>query len=243
MTNPPGPDRKRIVGIMKIEIFPDADAVANAAAKLIAGEARAAVSTRGRFVLAVSGGRTPWTTLRALAGEDLPWKALQIVQVDERAAPAGHADRNLTHLHACLLGCAPISPDRIRAMPVEEPDPEAAAERYVRILEEIAGAPPVLDLVQLGLGSDGHTASLVPGDPSLEVTASDVAGTGIYNSRRRMTMTFPILNRARRILWIVTGREKADMLARLRAGDRSIPAGRVRPEHALILADRQAAGG
>ena len=113
--------------------------------------------------------------------------------------------------------------------------------RYALTLREIAGSPPVLDLVHLGLGPDGHTASLVPGDAVLDVTDADVALTGVYQGRRRMTLTYPILNRSRRILWLVTGSEKAGMLVRLRDGDLSIPAGRVRRDQALVLADRAAA--
>jgi 6-phosphogluconolactonase len=127
-------------------------------------------------------------------------------------------------------------------MPVESPDLAEAATRYAHTLREIAGSPPVLDLVHLGLGPDGHTASLVPGDPVLDVTGADVALTGVYQGRRRMTLTYPILNRSRRVMWLVTGREKARMLGRLRAGDESIPAGRVRQDQALVLADRAAAG-
>jgi 6-phosphogluconolactonase len=127
-------------------------------------------------------------------------------------------------------------------MPVESADLEAAAARYAATLREAAGSPPVLDLVHLGLGSDGHTASLVPGDPVLDVTDADVALTGVYQDRRRMTLTYPALDRGRRVLWLVTGGEKAGMLARLRAGDRSIPAGRVRADAALVLADAAAAG-
>ena len=127
-------------------------------------------------------------------------------------------------------------------MPVEEEDLEAAAASYARLLRHIAGSPPVLDLVHLGLGPDGHTASLVPGDPVLDITDRDVALTGIYQQRRRMTMTYPILNRARRVLWLVTGAEKAGMLARLQRGDASIPAGRVRRDATLVLADCAAAG-
>jgi 6-phosphogluconolactonase len=102
--------------------------------------------------------------------------------------------------------------------------------------------PAVLDLVHLGLGPDGHTASLVPGDPVLAVTDRAVALAGPYQGHRRMTLTFPVLDRARRILWLATGAEKKPMLARLRAGDRSIPAGRVSSERALLLTDRAAAG-
>src|SRR2546422_492073 len=204
---------------MKIEIFPDADAVARKAAEIIAAEARAAVKARGRFIVAVSGGHTPWQMLRALANEDVPWESVSVVQVDERVAPAGDPDRNLTHLYQSLLEHAPLRPEQIYAMPVEAPDLESATERYAETLKKIAGSPPTLDLVHLGLGPDGHTASLVPGDPVLNVTDGDVAVTGVYQGRRRMTLTYPIINRARRILWLVTGNEKAGMLLRLSQGD------------------------
>ncbi|MBI3595913.1 MAG: 6-phosphogluconolactonase [Nitrospirae bacterium] len=227
---------------MKIEVLADADSVAKEAAKTIAAEARTAVAARGRFIVAVSGGRTPWQMLRALAAEEVPWKGVHVVQVDERVAPAGHPDRNLTHLRESLLEHAPLPPGQIHAMPVESPDLEAAAARYALILKEIAGSPPVLDLVHLGLGPDGHTASLVPGDPVLKVTDADVAITGVYQGRRRMTLTYPMLNRSRRVLWLVTGSEKVGMLARLRDGDASIPAARVRQDRAWVLADRAAAG-
>ena len=191
--------------------------------------------------MAVSGGHTPWLMLRALAGEDVPWESVHVVQVDERVAPAGHPDRNLTHLRESLLEHAPLGPEQIHAMPVESPDLEAAATRYALTLREIAGSPPVLDLVHLGLGPDGHTASLVPGDPVVEVTDADVALTGVYQGRRRMTLTYPILNRSRHVLWLVTGSEKVEMLGRLLTGDESIPAGRVCQDQALVLADRAAA--
>ena len=225
---------------MKVEIFPDPESVAQQAAALIALEARAAVAARGRFTMAVSGGHTPWLMLRALSGEDVPWKNVHVAQVDERIAPAGDSDRNLTHLNESLH--APLRPDQILAMPVESPDLEAAAAVYAATLREMAGTPPVLDLVHLGLGPDGHTASLVPGDPVLAVTNADVALTGIYQKRRRMTLTYPIINRSRRILWLVTGSEKVEMLERLRKGDVSIPAGRVRQDQAVLFADKAAAG-
>ncbi len=228
---------------MEVTVFADADAVARAAAGIIAAEARAAFAARGRFIVAVSGGQTPWRMLRALACEDLPWAGVHVAQVDERVAPEGDPERNLTHLRESLLGQAPLPPERIHSMPVESLDLQAAAAQYARTLQEIAGSPPVLDLAHLGLGSDGHTASLVPADPVLEVTDADVALTGgVYQGRRRMTLTYPMLDRARRILWVVTGSEKVGMLARLRAGDRSIPAGRVRRDQALVIADRAAAG-
>jgi 6-phosphogluconolactonase len=226
---------------MNIEVFADADAVAKAAAKVIAAEARAAVAARGKFVLAVSGGRTPWQMLRALANESVPWARVQIVQVDERIAPAGHTDRNLTHLRESLAP-APLRAEQIHAMPVEEADLDAAAANYARTLAQLAGTPPMLDLVHLGLGADGHTASLVPGDAAMDVTDREVALTGIYQQRRRMTLTYPLINRARKILWVVTGAEKVEMLRRLRAGDVSIPAGRIISANALVLADFAAAG-
>ena len=212
---------------MEITVLADADAVAREAAGIIAADARAAVAARGRFIVAVSGGHTPWRMLRALACEDLPWTGVHVAQVDERVAPAGDPDRNLTHLRESLLEHAPLPPTRIHAMPVESSDIEAAAAQYARTLQEIAGSPPVLDLAHLGLGPDGHTASLVPGDPVLMVAGEDVALTEVYQGRRRMTLTYPMLNRSRRLLWVVTGSEKVGMLARLRA---CAPAtGRFRP--------------
>jgi 6-phosphogluconolactonase len=226
---------------MKIEVLADVDAVAAKAAALIAAEARDAVVARGRFIFAVSGGRTPWVMLRALAGEKVPWEQVYLAQVDERVAPAGHADRNLTHLQESLLALVPLRPEQVHAMPVEAPNLESAADKYAQALRGIAGAPPMLDLVHLGLGPDGHTASLVPGDPVLDVTDKDVALTGVYQGRSRMTLTYPIINRSRRILWVVTGNDKAAPLVRLLAADPSIPAGRVRQHDALVVADPAAA--
>jgi 6-phosphogluconolactonase len=226
---------------MRIDTLADADAVARAGAAFTAAEARAAVAARGRFIMAVSGGRTPWKMLAALADEPMPWPDVHVVQVDERIAPDGHPDRNLTHLRESLLAHCPLDPAKIHAMPVEWLDLETATERYAEMLRAIAGSPAVLDLVHLGLGPDGHTASLVPGDPVLDVTKVDVAISGIYQGRRRMTLTYPLLNRSRRILWLVTGREKVDMLPRLYEGDRSIPAGRMSRQQAVVLADEEAA--
>src|SRR5437867_3407450 len=172
--------------------------------------------------MAVSGGHTPWLMLRALAGDALPWSEVHVLQVDERVALAGDPDRNLTHLRDSLLDRAPLAPDHVHPMPVEAADLDRAAEQYGRTLQAVAGSPPVLDLVHLGLGADGHTASLVPGDPVLDVNDRDVALTSEYRGRRRMTLTYPMLNRSRRILWVVTGSEKAKALSQLRLGDPSI---------------------
>ena len=226
---------------MQIQAFRDATAVAEKAAQIIVAEAQASVSARGRFNLAVSGGETPWRMLRTLAAKELPWADVFIFQVDERVAPDGDPKRNLTHLHESMSQLVAMPSDQIYAMPVNLPDLKAASDLYTSIIEKTVGVPAVLDLVHLGLGSDGHTASLVPGDPVLEVQDRDVAVSGTYQGTRRMTLTYPILNRSRRILWVITGIEKAEMLARLRNKDASIPAGRVRQDRAIVLADRAAA--
>ena len=227
---------------MKVEILPDGDSLARRAAAVIAADARQAVAARGKFVMAVSGGKSPWQMLANLANEDVPWPNVHVFQIDERIAPAGDPDRNYMHLRASLLEHAPIPPNQIYPMSVESPDIEAAAKDYAHTLEGIAGKPPVLDLAHLGLGPDGHTASLIPGDPVCEVTDKDVALTGVYQGRRRMTLTYPVINRARRILWLVSGKDKVSAFPKLRAADPSIPAGRVSQAQALLLADREAAG-
>ena len=228
--------------LMKMIVLSDPDTVAQRAATIIALEARAAAASRGRFVMAVSGGHTPWVMLRALLDEDVPWEHVHLLQVDERIAPAGSTERNLTHLRESLLDHVHLRSEQVHTMSVEAVDLEAACAQYAAILSGVAGSPAVLDLVHLGLGPDGHTASLVPGDKVLDVADVDVALTGLYQGRRRMTLTYPVLNRARRILWVVTGAEKMVMLGRLLDGDLSIPAGRVRRDLALVVADRAAAG-
>ena len=225
---------------MDIEILDSPDAVAKRAAAAIAADALEAIAARERFLIAVSGGRTPWIMLRALADEQLPWDKIHIFQVDERIAPAGDPDRNLTHLRESLLEHALLPEQNLHPMPVEDSDPESGAAQYSKTMQQIAGNPPVLDLVHLGLGPDGHTASLIPGDPVLNVTDRDVATTGIYQGRRRMTLTYPVLNRARKILWLITGADKKEPLRKMRVADPSIPAGRIRQERALVLADRSA---
>jgi 6-phosphogluconolactonase len=214
-----------------IEVLADDAAVARRGADLIAERARAAVAERGSFTLAVSGGRTPWLMFARLGDQDVPWPEVTIYQVDERIAADGDPDRNLTHLRESL---PPEALERVVPMPVTEGDVEAAAAAYADRL------PERLDLVHLGLGDDGHTASLVPGDPVLGVTDRDVALTGEYMGRRRMTLTYPVLDRAGEILWLVTGAEKAVPLAKLLAGDASIPAGRVGAARSLVLADEAA---
>jgi 6-phosphogluconolactonase len=228
------------VRTVKIEVLDTAHSVAQRAAEFIAEEARKAVAAQGRFVVAVSGGHTPWLMLRALGSTDVPWPGIHVVQVDERVAPEGHPDRNLTHLRESLLDHTPLLPAQIHHMPVELSDLESTAAQYAATLRQIAGSPPELDLVHLGLGPDGHTASLVPGDAVLNIKDADVAVTGPYQGRRRMTLTYPVINRSRRILWVITGSEKAQMLNRLLDGDESIPAGRICRERAVVIADEAA---
>ena len=225
---------------MDIRVFPDANDVAHEAARMIAAMARKYAAANGRFLMAMSGGKTPWKMLESLGKEDIPWKSVHVFQVDERVAPAGHPARNLTYLRKSLLVHSPLNEDNIHPMPVEFNDLESAAENYSVLLSKIAGKPPVLDLVHLGLGSDGHTASLVPDDPVLNVNNCDVALTGIYQGRKRMTLTYPMINRARNILWIVTGTEKVAILKRLQANDTTIPAGQICQDKAIIMADRDA---
>jgi len=238
----PGPGARADANPLKTEILRDPGAVAIRAAKRIAQIAREAVTERGRCALAVSGGTTPWLAFKALAGEDVPWDRIHLFQVDERVIHSGDSERNFTHLKEALIDRISIPPANVHPMPVEEEDLDAGARRYEAVLRGIAGTPPVLDLVQLGLGEDGHTASLFPGDPALQVLDADVAVSGVYKGRKRMTLAFPAIDRARHILWLVTGAGKTAAFARLLAGDRSIPAGRVRSDRTVLLADAAARG-
>lgn len=215
----------------ELQVMDSPDLVARVGARYVAEHARAAVAGHGKFTFAISGGHTPWAMFADLADTDMPWEQVSLFQVDERCAPAGDPARNLTHLQESLG-------DRkatVNAMPVNATDVAAATAGYADLL------PEMFDLVHLGLGPDGHTASLVPGDPVLDVTGSLVAVTGTYQGNRRMTLTYPALARASQILWLVTGEDKREPLARLLAGDPSIPAGRVEAPSSLILADAAAA--
>jgi len=217
---------------LEIEVLPDADKVAERGAEYVAEQAEAAVADHGRFTFAVSGGRTPWAMFAHLS-DKMPWENVTIYQVDERVAPEDDPTRNLTHLRESL---PPGGSADVRAMPVNADDLGEAAADYARSL------PDAFDLVHLGLGPDGHTASLVPGDPVLEVSDRDVALTGEYQGRRRMTLTYPVLDRAHHLLWLVTGEDKVEALGRLRESDPSIPGGRVSSAHALVIADSAATG-
>jgi len=214
----------------ELEIAPDAAAAARRGADVIAMIVRERRTEA--FAVAVSGGRSPRAMLEHLGATSIDWESGGIWQVDERVAPDGHPDRNLTG----LLQSLPADAHRIvRPMPVTEDDLDAAAERYASRL------PERFDVVHLGLGDDGHTASLVPGDPVLDVTDGDVATTGEYRGRRRMTFTYPLLDRSPFVLWLVAGSDKAAVLPLLLMSDPSIPGGRVRADRQLVIADEAAA--
>jgi len=228
---------------MEIRQCNSADDVATAGANFIDARVKESISERGQFTIALSGGSTPWVMLRELAKHDLPWKQVRIFQVDERVAPDGDAERNLVHIQKNLAARISMPVENLYAMPVTGNDLEDEAWQYDAELREVAGTPPVLDVVHLGLGEDGHTASLVPGDPVLQVEDRDVAITDTYSGLQRMTLTYSIINRARHILWLVTGDGKTEMLDRLIQGDRRIPAGRVSQQQATVVADTAALSG
>jgi 6-phosphogluconolactonase len=218
-----------------LEVVANEKDAAQRGADLIAAAGRRAVDERGSFALAVSGGKTPWAMLAILSDrEEMPWPQTSLFQVDERVASPGSEDRNLTHL---VLGLSMQNQSALRPMPVTQRDLEAAAREYEESL------PERLDLVHLGLGPDGHTASLVPGDPVLEVDDRRVALTETaYQDYYRMTLTFPAITAAREVLWLVTGPTKQEALAKLLAGDPSVPAGRVENDSMVVVADQAAAG-
>lgn len=220
---------------IELEVAGDEKAASRRAAELIAAAGDAAAAERGRFAFAMSGGRSPWAMLAVLGDlEGMPWGQTELFQVDERVASPGSPDRNLTHM---VLGLSMEHQAALRPMPVTQRDLDAAAREYE------AALPDRFDLVHLGLGPDGHTASLVPGDPVLDVTDRRVAITGgAYQGHERMTLTYPALSEARRILWLVTGPDKREPLAKLLEGDESIPAGRVQNENTMIVADEAAVG-
>lgn len=221
---------------IETRVFPDADAASRAAAELVAAAGLEAVRESGEYDLALSGGKTPWAMIGLLGEmEGMPWESTNIFQVDERVAPPGDDARNLTHLVQMLSIDHQAA---LRPMPVTSRDLELSAAEYE------VHVPERLDLVHLGIGPDGHTASLVPGDPVLEVEDRRVAMTwDAYEGHRRMTLTYPALAAARRILWLVLGEKAREPLAKLLAGDTSIPAGRVENDNMVLVCDEAAMGG
>ena len=223
---------------MNIDTHPNAVQVAQNAANYLEQKIKETIKEKGSFSMAVSGGKTPWEMLKLLANASLPWTRVNIFQVDEREAPDGHADRNLTQLFKTLEGSGIITKVNIFPMMVTAENLSQACEDYAENIRTITG-DGVLDLVHLGLGADGHTASLIPGDQVCEIVDKDVAMTfGPYQGRNRMTLTYPLINRAKEILWVITGDEKKDMVQRLIAKDPSIPAGKVNQEHAILITDQ-----
>lgn len=217
---------------LEVEVLPDPEAVAERGAEYIAECARVAVEDHGGFTFAVSGGHVPWEMFRHLIGK-MPWEKVTIYQVDERVVPEDDPERNVKLLKRSL---PPGGASDVHSMVVWVRDLEGAAASYARTL------PEQFDLIHLGIGPDGHTASLVPGDPVLDVMDRDVALTESYMGHRRMTLTYPVLNRARHLLWLITGEDKVDALRRLRAGDQSIPAARVSTDNAVAIVDEAAMG-
>lgn len=226
---------------MKFRILASAEEAARAAADHIAELAHAAVDARHAFTIAFSGGTTPLPMFDGLAESDIPWRHAHLFQTDERVAPRGDPDRNLTLLDERLLSRIPIAEDQVHAMPVDGGDIEASAASYERTLRRVAGLPPILDVVHLGLGADGHTASLVPGDRVVNVRDREVAFSEAYQGRRRMTLTVPVLDRARHLVWLVCGSAKAGAVLRLLIADPAIPAARIQLQRATLFADQDAA--
>lgn len=222
---------------MNIHRFESADQVAEAAALHIAQAARKAIFDHGRFTLAISGGRTPWQMLKCLAQEKMSWEKIFIFQVDERVAPDGHEDRNLTQLFKSLDGSGIMTRINVFHMPVTAENLEHACEDYAKVIEEITVSGQ-LDMIHLGMGTDGHTASLVPGDSICLIENQDVALTSApYQGRIRMSLTYPLINRAKEILWVITGNEKREMFERFLSKDQDIPAGKINQKNAVVFTD------
>lgn len=222
---------------MRIEVVGRSNSLPGRAAERVAAEIRCAVAERDQATVAFSGGETAAAMLSALAAYGLPWHKLHVFQTDEYAVTGSHPERQLGTLRTRLLAHVPVPARNVHPMPVVDADLDAAAARYATTLAEVCGDPPVLDLVHLSLSAEGHTASLVPGDPVVDVADCDVAATGPHRGMRRLTLTCPALNRARRLLWVVSGAEKADALGRLIQGDPDLAAARVVRDHAELMTD------
>jgi 6-phosphogluconolactonase len=227
---------------VEVEVLPDGQALATRAADIVAARLIRGIEARGLATLAVSGGSTPAAFLAELAGRKVPWEAVHVFQVDERVAPPGDPDRNLTALQEGLLDRGPIPARNVHPMPVDAPDLAAAAAAYSDEIRTVTGPKGRLDVVHLGLGDDGHTASWPPGDPVVGAR-DDVAVVGPFNGRLRMTLTPPAVNRALWIVWLISGKSKAPVVERLLAGDTALPGSRVRREGVSLLADAAAGAG
>jgi 6-phosphogluconolactonase len=215
--------------MIDVEVLSDPGAAGRRAAALIAEAVRQATSDGGRFAWAISGGGSPAPMFRRMGELQLPWQLIDTWQVDERIASMADPERNRSQQERSL---PPEAREGIRWMPVGDEDLQAAAVRYAATL------PDRFDIVHLGLGVDGHTASLVPGDSVLDVRDGDVALTGPYEGRRRMTLTYPALSRAGRVIWLVVGHGKREALRRLIRRDRSIPAAGVSVRDQIVVTDQ-----
>jgi 6-phosphogluconolactonase len=222
---------------MRVEVRPSADDAARYAAQFIASELRAALASRKRASLALSGGSSPRQMFHELAACQLDWNNIAVFQVDERVAPADDPARNLAAIADELVRHGGLPRQNLFPMPVENQDLQRACAHYELSLQRAAGQPPTLDVVHLGLGADGHTASLFAKDGALEERARDIALTGVQAGFRRMTLTLPAINRARRIVWFVIGAEKSTVLAALTQGRLAAPAGRVERARAVLITD------
>lgn len=228
----------------RIEVVKDLEALSFRAAEVVADRIR---QSQGPFRLALSGGSTPQGCYRDLARlHQVPWERVEIYQGDERFVPHDDPKSNYRMIRQCLLHA--IGPRGIFAMPADGA-PEDAARRYEELLRQQYGAGilaegrPLFDLQLLGLGDDGHIASLIPGQPVLEDRAHWVAEVPHGREETRITLTYPALESSRLMLFLVSGARKHDALVRARAGDPSIPAGRLRPQGEVVwLVDRAAAG-
>ena len=224
-------------------VEPTAKQAARAAADLIAAALRAAISTRGTASVAFSGGQTPTAMLEALAVLPLPWQLTHVFQVDERVAPEGDAARNSTALRNALLDHVNTNP---HLMDVTASDLIESAQRYA----DVVHAHEPLDVVHLGVGDDGHTASWPPGAPVIDDRAraargragsDEVAIVGLFRGFVRMTITPRVVDRARAVVLLVAGADKASVLSRMLAGDQTVVASRVLGPRATVVADEAAA--
>lgn len=218
---------------MKVHALPDASEASREAAKFVAAQGRQAIKASGRFTLALSGGTSPLAMFAALSAENLQWECVHLFQVDERLVPTDSPERNFAGIRDHLLARANIPSRQVYPMPVELADPATAATMYAATLRHVLGKERILDLVHLGLGADGHTASLLPGDPALE-DHSDVVVSRHYQGCRRLSLSLRVISAARERLWLVSGNGKERALAALQSGDRSLPAGRIPHDHSTL---------
>ena len=227
----------------RIQVVPSAEAAAVRGAQVLADLLRRAIHAHGNVTFAISGGSTPWGMFEGLLNDTtVEWPSVHLFQVDERVAPDGDAERNWTKIKELFIDNGPIVESQAYAMPVTATDLYAACGSYQQLIRSIRPSGRI-DVVQLGLGEDGHTASLAPGDSVCDVTDADVATTSDpFNGHHRMTLTRGALNRSGTIVWQVLGSSKNIALRKLLDGDLSIPAGHLNHADAIVVADAAALG-